>query len=221
MFVFTREYLHTLRITGGVINTGDLCPAYCCRMMSRTKWNWGAVTETREVESRRKKGIADERRGKKRPVLRGFAGSPFLQSSFSRRRWCHSYGCSNHLRGFKMAAGFRDWAVVFVEVFSSFLRAGAESRSARDLSLWIITVKGEIGNDLACVKSASMRCKLRKWPQVAHKTVSPWYYTLKYSLCPYFMYLFHAKIRVFSHSHMNLHLLVKIWEQTKDSKYVS
>ncbi|KAI9519355.1 hypothetical protein NQZ68_029522 [Dissostichus eleginoides] len=34
-----------------------------------------------------------------------------------------------------MAAGSRDQAVVSVEGFSSFLHAGAESRSARELSL--------------------------------------------------------------------------------------
>lgn len=41
--------------------------------------------------------------------------------------------------------------MVFEEGFSSFLRARAESRSARDLSLRIIKVKVKIGNDLAFV----------------------------------------------------------------------
>lgn len=48
-----------------------------------------------------------------------------------------------------MADGSRDWTVVFVAgggwVFSSFLSAGVAIRSARDLSLWIIKVKVEIG----------------------------------------------------------------------------
>ncbi|TNN84039.1 hypothetical protein EYF80_005645 [Liparis tanakae] len=44
-----------------------------------------------------------------------------------------------------------------LEASENPLVIGAESRSARDLSLCIITVNGEIGNDLACVKSASMR----------------------------------------------------------------
>ncbi len=149
MFVFTLlEWTRTPKgITGEVADTGDLCPACCCRIMAWTKW---AVRHVKWSQ-KGKRGLQTQV-GKKLAAFKRFTGSPFLNSSCFRKRWGHGYGCLSHLRGIQNGCWLRRLSCGFCRGgFSSFLRAGAESRSARGLSLWIIKVKLKIGNDLAFV----------------------------------------------------------------------
>lgn len=91
--------------------------------------------QTCEVESERKKGIADVGGGKACSFKR-LAGSQFLKIlPILKKMRSELWLFKPSERLFKMAAGSRDRAAVFIGGFSSFLRAGAACRSARDLSL--------------------------------------------------------------------------------------
>lgn len=151
---FHRTVLDTPgKVTGEVVNTGDLCLAYWCGIMAGTKWNTGTCnkdSQTSDVESEKIKGLQTVEGKKEASSYRRSAGSPnkFFFFFFD-TEWGHTDGFLSHLTGIQNGRWLQRLSCRFCQRFLQFaLRRSCKQTGQRGLPVTHQGGKVKIQSDL-------------------------------------------------------------------------